>query len=80
MRLLGAGRMFLAFPFLIEGMLISGLSGVAGWLAINYGRQQISLTQIEIVYPTYEEMAIFCAAAAVLGIVSGYMGIRRLLK
>ena len=80
MRLLGAGRMFLAFPFLIEGMLISGLSAVAGWLAINYGRQQISLTQIEIVYPTYEEMAIFCAAAAVLGIVSGYMGIRRLLK
>ena len=80
MRLLGAGRMFLAFPFLIEGMLISGLSAVVGWLAISYGRQQISLTQIEIVYPTFDEMAIFCGIAAVLGIVSGYMGVRRLLK
>jgi len=80
MRLLGAGKMFLAFPFLIEGMLISGLSAVVGWLAISYGRGQISLTQLEIVYPTFEEMAVFCAAAAVLGTISGYMGIRRLLK
>ncbi|MBU8932852.1 MAG: permease-like cell division protein FtsX [candidate division Zixibacteria bacterium] len=80
MRLLGAGKMFLAFPFLIKGMLISGFSAVAGWLAISYGSRQISLTQIEIVYPTFEEIVIFCASAAVLGMISGYMGIRRLLK
>jgi len=80
MRLLGAGRLFLAFPFLIEGMLISGLSAAAGWLAINYGSHQISLTQIEIVYPVIEEIVIFCAAAAALGAISGYLGIRKLLR
>ncbi|MEA2031103.1 MAG: permease-like cell division protein FtsX [candidate division Zixibacteria bacterium] len=79
-RMLGAGRLFLAFPFLIEGMLISGLSAAAGWLAIKYGSNQISLTQIEIVYPATKDIVIFCAAAMVLGIISSYLGIRKLLR
>ena len=51
MRLLGAGKIFLAFPFLMEGFFISGLAALIGWAAIFYARQQISLTQLSIVYP-----------------------------
>jgi len=80
MRMLGAGKILLAFPFLLEGFLISGLSAVISWVAIFYGKKQISLTQINIVYPTLEEIAVFCAIATVLGAISGYLGIRRLLK
>lgn len=80
MRLLGAGKLFLAFPFLLEGFLISGVAALIGWGAIYYGRQQISLAQINIVYPTVEEIAIYCCITAVLGAISGYLGIRRILK
>ena len=80
MRLLGAGKMFLAFPFLLEGLFISGLAALIGWAAIFYGIQQISLIQFNIVYPKLEEIIIYCAVAAMLGTISGYLGIRRLLK
>lgn len=80
MRLLGAGKLFLALPFLIEGLLIGGLSAAAGWLLIFYGKQRIVFTQFDIVIPTLEEISIFCGAAALLGILSGYLGIRKLLR
>jgi len=80
MRLLGAGRFFLAVPFLIEGMLIGGLSAAAGWLLIFYARQKVTFTQFELVIPTVEEISIFCGATALLGIISGYLGIRKLLR
>ena len=80
MRLLGAGKLFLALPFLIEGLLIGGLSAGAGWLLIFYGKQRIVFTQFDIVIPTVEEISIFCGAAALLGIISGYLGIRKLLR
>lgn len=80
MRLLGAGKIFLAFPFLLEGLFISGLAALIGWAAIFYAKQQISLTQFNVVYPKLEEIIIYCVVAAVLGAISGYLGIRRLLK
>jgi len=80
MRLLGAGKLFLALPFLVEGFLIGGLSAGVGWLLIFYGKQRIAFTQFEIVVPTLQEISIFCGAAALLGIISGYLGIRRLLR
>ena len=80
MRLLGAGKIFLAFPFLLEGVFISGLAALIGWAAILYAKQQISLTQFNIVYPKLEEIIIYCVVAAVLGAISGYLGIRHLLK
>ena len=80
MRLLGAGKIFLAFPFLLEGLFISGLAALIGWAAILYAKQQISLTQFNIVYPKLEEIIIYCVVAAVLGAISGYLGIRHLLK
>ncbi len=80
MRLLGAGKIFLAFPFLLEGFFISGLASLIGWGAIYYGLKQISLSQIKIVFPTVEEIAIYCFVVAVLGAISGYFGIKRILK
>jgi cell division transport system permease protein len=80
MRLLGAGRLFLALPFLLEGLLIGALSAGAGWLLIFYGKQKIAFTQFEIVMPMLQDIAVFCAAAALLGTISGYLGIRSSLR
>ena len=80
MRLLGAGRLFLAAPYLMEGFLIGGLSAIIGWLMIWYGKTQISLSQIDIVYPHLQEIVIFCSATTLLGIISGYLGIRKMLR
>jgi len=80
MRLLGAGKIFLAMPFLIEGFLIGGLSAGIGWLIIFYWKDRIDFTQLVIVYPPLNDIFLYCAAAALLGIVSGYMGIRKLLR
>ncbi|MFQ6008432.1 MAG: cell division protein FtsX [Candidatus Zixiibacteriota bacterium] len=80
MRLLGAGRLFLAAPFLIEGLLIGGISAGAGWLLIFYAKRQVVFTQLEIVTPSLAEISVFCGVAAFLGLVSGYLGIHRLLR
>jgi cell division transport system permease protein len=80
MRLLGAGRLFLAAPFLVEGLLIGMISAGAGWLLILYGQQRVVFTQLEIVTPNLVEISVFCGVAAFLGLVSGYLGIRRFLR
>ncbi|MEW5994435.1 MAG: FtsX-like permease family protein, partial [Candidatus Zixiibacteriota bacterium] len=80
MQLVGAGKPFLAAPFLIEGFLVGGISTLAGWAVIFYARQHITFTQLELVLPPIQEIGIFCSAMAVLGVFSGYLGIRKLLK
>jgi cell division transport system permease protein len=78
--LLGAGRLFIALPFILEGFLISGLSAGLGWAAILYGRTRINFSQLEIVMPSGDDIALYCLAAALLGAVSGYLGLWRALK
>jgi cell division transport system permease protein len=80
MRLSGAGRIFLAFPFLLEGLIIGGLAAILGWVLIFYGQLEITVTQFELVFPSREAIVLYCAGAATLGIVSGYLGIRKLLR
>ncbi len=80
MQILGAGKLFLAAPFLMEGLLISGLSGAVGWAAILYVRSRISFTRFEPVLPELNEIALFIAAVAAIGLISGYLGIRRMLR
>ena len=80
MMLLGAGRLFISLPFLIEGFLMAGLAAAVGWLAIFYGQEQIAFTQFEVVIPTQEEIILFCAGCAFLGLVSGYFGMWRQLR
>jgi cell division transport system permease protein len=80
MRILGAGRLFLAAPFLLEGFLISGLAGGVGWAALIYVRSRLTFARFEPILPPLNEITIFTAAVAVIGLVSGYLGIRKMLK
>ncbi len=80
MRLQGAGGLFLAFPFLIEGLVLAGLSAAAGWMAIFYSKNQIDFTQIEVIFPNSDDILLFCVAAAVLGVLSAFLGIKRFLR
>lgn len=80
MLLLGAGRLFVAQPYLAQSLLISGLAAMLGWALIVYGRTRISFAQIEIVSPSVTEIALFCAGMALLGAVSGYLGLRKMLR
>lgn len=80
MQILGAGRMFLAAPFLLEGIAISSLSGVAGWAAVIYVQSRVTFTRFELVLPSLEEMAMFVGVVSLVGLVSGYLGIRRMLR
>ena len=80
MLLQGSGRLFIAFPFLIESFLISGISAALGWGLIWYGKSRIGLSQIEIIFPYRNEIILFCVVAAVLGALSSYIGLRKLLK
>ncbi len=80
MQILGAGKLFLATPFFMEGFLISGLSGAVGWAAVLYVRSRVSFTILEPVVPGLEEIGIFTAAVATIGLVSGYLGIRKMFR
>ena len=80
MLLQGSGRLFIAFPFLIESFLISGLSAVLGWGLIYYGRTQVGFARIDIVFPARDEIILFCVGLAILGAISSYLGLRRQLK
>jgi cell division transport system permease protein len=80
MRLLGAGRTFIAMPFLLEGFLIGFLSAVFSWLVILYGQNKMSFTQFELILPTIKEILLFCLAAGVLGVLSGFLGLRKMWK
>lgn len=79
MQILGAGRMFLAAPFLLEGLVVSSFSGAAGWAAVIYVHSRVSFTQFELILPPPEHMAIFVGAVSLIGLVSGYLGIRKML-
>ncbi len=80
MRLLGAGRMFTASPFLLEGFALSGISAAGSWALLLFGLRKISFSQFAIVVPSYSDMALFCLAAALLGAASGFLGIRKTLR
>jgi len=80
MLLLGAGRMFISLPFFIEGFLIGGLSAVLSWLVVFYGYDRLTFTRFEVVIPALNEIYLFCLATALLGGISGYLGVRKLLR
>ncbi len=78
--LLGAGRLFISLPFLIEGFLIGGLAAVAGWGVILYGYTSVEITQFEVVMPPGAQIAVFCCGTALLGLLSGLLGLYRLFR
>ena len=80
MMLLGAGKMFVGMPFVIEGFLIAGLSALVSWAIVLYGVSRVQFTQFELILPTRDQMWLFVLAAAIVGCISGYIGIRQSLK
>jgi len=80
MLLQGAGRLFIAFPFVVESFLISGLAAVLGWALVFYGRTRVGFAQIDIIFPPDNDVILFCIVVAVLGAISGYLGLRKMLR
>jgi len=78
--LLGAGRLFVALPSLVESFLISGLAAVIGWGLIFYGQTKIVFENIEIVFPPRHQIVLFCFGMAFLGAISGLLGLRKMLR
>lgn len=78
--LLGAGRVFISLPFLIEGFLIGGLAALAGWGVILYGYTSVEITQFEVIIPHNSDIALFCCGTALLGLLSGLLGLYRLFR
>ena len=72
--------MFIAVPFLIEGFAMAGLAAALGWLIVFYGQQEITFTHLEIVIPSSNDIVAFCVGCGVIGLISGYLGIRKQLK
>ena len=79
MQLLGAGPWLIAMPFVLEGALLCGLGSAFAWGAIVYGRGQLDFIKIAISVPAAEDIIVFCFMTIVLGAISGYYGVRRLL-
>jgi len=79
-RLLGAGRSFLSFPFIIEGIAYALSAAAAGWLIIYYSATQLTFANIEIVFPVKLEVVYFFLAVLLVGMFGGYTGIRRSLR
>lgn len=80
MFLLGAGRLFVAMPFILEGIFISTIAAAGGWVLLYWAHQNVELTQFTLILPELQLMALYCVCAAMLGLVSGYLGIRRQLR
>jgi len=79
MQLLGAGRGLITMPFVLEGALIGAMASGIAWVVVIYGRAQLTFVKIAISLPGTNDILIFCALTFLLGAISGYYGVRRLL-
>jgi cell division transport system permease protein len=79
LRLMGAGRWFLAVPYIIEGMVNILLAAVIGWLIVIYAAQNFTFQDITLIFPSIEAVVYFFAAVIAVGLTGGYVGSRRSL-
>lgn len=77
LRLLGAGSGFLVMPYVLEGIFYTLIASVLGWFVILYAVDLFSFRNIEIILPVINERFYFCLIGSVIGLVGGYLGIRR---
>jgi cell division transport system permease protein len=77
LRLLGAGRTFLSIPYILEGVFYALAASAAGWLIIYYGHGYVSFENFDVVLPLQLDIARFCLATSGIGMVGGYIGVRR---
>jgi cell division transport system permease protein len=79
MQLLGAGRWLIAAPFVLEGGLAGAVASGIAWGVVFYGKAQLKFLDIGISMPPTGEIIIFCVLTTMLGAISGYFGVRKLL-
>lgn len=79
MLLQGASKWFISLPFLLEGFIVAGVSASLGWLTVWYVHTRIEITVINIVIPPTSETALFCLVAGVVGAISGFLGVRKMV-
>jgi cell division transport system permease protein len=78
-RLIGAGKMFLSMPFVFEGIFYSLIAFVVGWLIIFYAVNNFTISNFEIILPPQADIIRASLVALVIGIVGGFIGVRRSL-
>ena len=77
LQLLGAGPAFLALPYIFEGIFYALAASFAGWVAILYAVDLFSFRNVDIILPLSVEQFYFCLAGSLIGLIGGYLGIRR---
>jgi len=79
MRFMGATRIFLATPYIVEGAFYALAAAVAGWVIISYSIGRWNFRDFVVVLPTQAQILYFCLMAMIVGMAGGYAGIRRSL-
>ena len=80
LKLLGAGPIYLLYPFLAEGFFSGLISAVVGWLIIIYFSGQFTFADYSLILPLGKEIIYYCLTAGIIGLIGAYLGIRRLLS
>jgi len=78
-RLLGAGRIFLAIPYILEGIFYALTASVCGWLIVFYAVGRFTFRNFEVLLPPQPDIILYCLAVFVVGMAAGYIGVRRSL-
>ncbi len=59
---------------------VTASAAALGWIIIMYGVGKVSLIPFELIIPSLRQIAFFVGACTLLGLASGYLGIRRFLR
>ena len=76
LRLMGAGETFTSSPYLLEGVVMAAIAAVASWIIIDYSIPYLSIREIALVYPEIEHRILSYFAAAGIGLIAGFIGVR----
>lgn len=76
----GAGRLFVAMPYILEGIAITLLATGVSWGMVWYVVEHVRVPRVTLLLPPLTELAAFCLIAVLLGGISGFVGVRRSLS
>ena len=79
LQLLGAGPMYLVYPFLADGFLSGFVAALLGWMLLFYIAGQMMSSGFTPVFPSLGQILIYSVLAGLAGVFGAYLGIRKLL-
>jgi len=79
LKLLGAGPMYLVYPFLADGFLSGFVAAILGWILLFYIASQVVLSGFVPVFPSFGQIFVYSILAGMAGMFGAYLGIRKLL-